>query len=68
MTSGALAHKLFRQYVGRTLSVAVVVVVAVYFLHVPALTIAVAVVAVPIAAWWLYYVLNGPARRGGRSR
>lgn len=64
VTGRALAHKLFRRYVGRTLSATIVVAVAVYFLHVPALTIAVTVVAVLIAVWWLYYVLYGPPVSG----
>jgi hypothetical protein len=62
MTSRALLHKVFRQYVGRTLSAAIVAAVAVYFVGVPALTVAVAVVAAGIALWWLYYVLYGPDR------
>ena len=61
MTGRAIAHKVFRQYVGRTLSVVIVVALVVYFLGVPALTIAVCVVAVLIALWWLYYVLYGPS-------
>ena len=62
MTSRALLHKVFRQYVGGTLCAAIVVALAVYFVGVPALTIAVTVVAALIALWWLYYVLYGPDR------
>ncbi len=62
MTGRSLAHKVFRQYVGRTLSAAAAITVGVYFVGVPTLTIACAVATASIALWWLYYLLYGPAR------
>jgi hypothetical protein len=44
VTARALLHKVFRQYVGRTLSAAIVIAVGVYFVGVPALTVAVATI------------------------
>jgi hypothetical protein len=60
VTARSLAQKVFQQHVGRTLSAAVVIAVAVYFLGVPVLTIVCTVAAVLIALWWLYFVVNGP--------
>ena len=60
MTARSLAQKVFQQHVGRTLSVALLIAVAVYFLGVPVLTIVCIVAAVLIAVWWLYFVVNGP--------
>lgn len=60
MTGRSLAQKVFQQYVGRTLSAAVVIAVVVYFVGVPVLTIVCVVAAVSLALWWLYFVVNGP--------
>ncbi|HZP72775.1 MAG TPA: hypothetical protein VFA97_05275 [Gaiellaceae bacterium] len=64
MTGRSLAHKLLRQYVGRTLCAVAALTVAVYFLGVPALTILFAVATGLVGLWWLYYLLHGPPRRG----
>jgi len=63
VTARSLAQKVFQQYVGRTLSAAVAIAVAVYFLGVPVLTIVCGVAAVLVALWWLYFVVNGPRPR-----
>lgn len=60
MTGRSLTQKVFQQYVGRTLSGAVVVTVAVYFLGVPVLTVICAVAAALILLWWVYFLVNGP--------
>ena len=62
MTGRSLAHKVFRQYVGRTFSAALAITAVVYFVGVTALTIVCAVVTAVVALWWLYYVLYGPPR------
>jgi len=66
VTGRSLAHKVFRQYVGRTFSTALAVTVVAYFVGVTALTIACAGVTVAIGLWWLYYVLYGPPARRRR--
>jgi len=60
VTARSLAQKAFQQYVGRTLSAAVAITVAVYFLGVPILTFVCAVAAAFVALWWLYFVVSGP--------
>ena len=42
---------------------AIVLAIVVYFIGVPALTIAAIALLVVIAAWWLYYLLFGPPER-----
>jgi len=63
VTARSLAQKVFQQYVGRTLSAAVAIAVAVYFVGVPVLTIVCGVAAVLVALWWLYFMVNGPRPR-----
>ena len=60
-----MAHKLFRQYVGRTLCAVAAATVAVTFLGVTALTILFAVATGLVALWWLYYLFYGPPDRRG---
>lgn len=62
VTARSFAQKVFQQYVGRTLSAAIVITVVVYFLGVPVLTIVCAVAAVLVALWWVYFLVNGPRR------
>lgn len=60
MTGRSLAHKVFRQYVGRTLCAVAAITVGVYFIGVRPLTIICAVATVLMALWWLYYLFYGP--------